>query len=68
MPEPFKYSDFEFCGRLADESPKCYFVEDGINTVPIPKSQVRRMRKAAGGDNNWILTIPYWMAREKGIV
>jgi hypothetical protein len=68
MVDLFKYSDFEFGGELVDENPKCYFVEDGINQVPIPKSQVRKMRRADGGGDNWIFTIPYWLAKEKGIV
>ena len=68
MTNSFKYSDFEFCGALDGENSKCYFVDDGKNTVTIPKSQVRRMRKAAGGGNDWILIIPYWLAQERGIV
>lgn len=67
MPKSYKYDDFEFCGTLVDENAKCYFVDDGMNRVAIPKSMVRRMRRASG-DYNWILIIPYWLAQEKGIV
>lgn len=68
MPDLFKYSDFEFCGTLADENPKCWFINDGNKeNVPIPKSQVRSMRRIDCTDD-WILTIPLWLAQEKGIV
>jgi hypothetical protein len=67
MPDLFKYSDFEFCGILANENPKCWFVNDGKEEIPIPKNQVRHMRRV-GRTDDWILTIPLWLAQEKGIV
>lgn len=67
MANAFKYSDVEFSGTLQDENAKCWFIHDGRELIPIPKSQVRRMQRV-GRTDDWILTIPRWLALEKGIV
>ena len=56
----------EFCGELQGETDKAWFIFDGIETIPIPKSQVRSLRKL--NDADAILEIPLWLAKKKGIV
>ncbi len=57
----------EFCGELRAETPKCWFIFDGINTVPVPKSQVKKMCLMPN-NIDCILIIPEWLAKEKGII
>jgi len=57
----------QFCGELRGETDKCWFVYDGIEEIPIPKSQVKSMRKIGQGDN-YEITIPTWLAAKKGII
>lgn len=56
----------EFCGTLKSETKACWFVDDGINEIPIAKYQVEKMRRISGDDYEF--TIPYWLAKKKGIV
>jgi hypothetical protein len=67
MADLFKYSDFEFGGTLVNENTKTYFIDDGIQVIPIPKNQVRKMRRV-GRTDDWLLTIPNWLAKDRGIV
>ena len=56
----------EFCGELQGETDLAWIVFDGIETIPIPKSQVKTIRKI--NDADAVLEIPLWLARKKGIV
>jgi hypothetical protein len=67
MPETYRKSDVEFCGTLANETPKCWFVNDGKEDIAIPKSQVLKMRQL-GNSYHFVLTIPHWLAEKKGII
>ncbi len=58
--------NIEFAGELRSETDKAWFVFDGIETIAIPKSQVKSLRKI--NDADAILEIPYWLAKKKGIV
>lgn len=57
----------EFCGELQGETDKCWFVFDGINSVPIPKSQVVSL-KMQPNNVDCIMEIPEWLARKKDIL
>lgn len=57
----------EFCGELQGETPKCWFVFDGIHTVPIPKSQVVVMRMQPN-NVDCIIELPEWLAKKKDII
>ncbi|HBA84896.1 MAG TPA: hypothetical protein DCZ95_12450 [Verrucomicrobia bacterium] len=60
-----KQETFDFYGELQSETDKCWFVYDGINTIPIPKSQANiKMINTVDAR----ITIPMWMAKAKGIV
>jgi hypothetical protein len=48
--------------RLKHETEKAYFVETGEGDMWLPKSQVEFYAQ----DN--IVTMPYWLAKEKGLV
>jgi hypothetical protein len=66
MPNLFAHSEFELAGTLADENLKNYFIDDGAERIRIPKSQVRNMR-LVGRPADYVLTIPYWLAKDRGI-
>jgi hypothetical protein len=55
----------EFCGRLLDESERSWFVFDGVEKIQIPKSQAK-LRRVRGDD--YEITIPEWLARDRGII
>jgi len=60
-----KQETFEFFGELQSETKACWFIYDGIYTIPIPKSQASiRMINSVDA----AITIPMWLARKKGIV
>lgn len=44
--------------------------DDGIqsNAVWIPKSQCEIESKKEGGASAWILTLPEWLANDKGLI
>jgi len=56
----------EFCGELQGETDACWFVYDGVCTVPIPKSQVKNLRMLENRVD-CVMEIPEWLARERGI-
>jgi hypothetical protein len=47
--------------EVRHESPKAWLVFDGAREVWLPKSQCER-----NPDNTF--TMPYWLAREKGLI
>lgn len=67
MPEFINNSDVEFCGTLAGETEKCWFVNDGEEDIPIPKSRVVTMQRI-GRTHDYIFVIPQWLAKKKGII
>jgi hypothetical protein len=52
--------------QLKHETPKAYLVNDGANDVWLPKSMVEL--DDSGGDDNAIVTMPEWLARDKGLI
>lgn len=50
---------------LKHETPKAYLVDCGdVQAVWVPKSQCEYYDDGKGG----ILTLPYWLAHEKGLI
>jgi len=56
----------EFYGQLKRETDDAYLVNDGIEDIWIPKSQVESARLISGED--WEFEIPLWLAEKEGIV
>lgn len=50
--------------ELRHETPKTYLLHTGEGDMWFPKSQVE-LYEAAGGS---IVTMPYWLAKEKGLI
>ena len=64
-----KTETIEFCGEIKPTaSTKAVLVSDGINEVWIPRSQILAERPVGPGGDDFIFTIPYWLAKRKGIV
>jgi len=61
-----KNNPVEFCGEIKNESDLAYMVYDGDSITWIPKSQVMKLKPVKNSD--FIITIPEWLAIEKGIV
>ena len=61
---------FEFYGELKRETKGAYLLHDGVNEVWLPKSKVQRLKKlrTTGGVDAVTVTIPLWLAKEKGVV
>ena len=49
---------------LKHETPKAYLVENGEGEMWLPKSQVELYDQPGGA----VLTMPYWLAKEKGLI
>jgi hypothetical protein len=54
-----------FYGELRNETPKCWIVFDGVDTVFIPKSQAR---VSMIDNRNAKIVIPEWLAKKKGVI
>ena len=57
---------YEFCCDLVHETDDAYLVSDGENKFWIPKSQISTLIMA--DEVEMEITIPEWLAIEKGIV
>ena len=55
-----------FYAEMKYESDGAYLFTDGIDKFWIPKSQIVEMESK--GNGNYEVTIPHWLAVEKGIV
>lgn len=55
-----------FFGLLKAETAKCWIVNDGIEDLFIPKSQMVSMVPLR--DDNYQFEVPLWLAKQKGIV
>ena len=63
-----KNSPVEFCGEIKHETDNAYLVFDGANEVWIPKSQIQECRQLDSKHNDFEFTIPFWLAKDKGII
>ena len=50
--------------ELRHETARAYLVHDGHQDVWLPKSQVELYEQPGGA----VLTMPYWLAKEKGLI
>ena len=50
--------------ELRHETARAYLVHDGHQDVWLPKSQVEYYKERTTA----IVTMPYWLAREKGLI
>ena len=62
------YDQVEFCGELRYETEKAYLIFDGSNEIWIPKSQVQEIRQLSQRSQDFEITIPQWLAKDKGII
>lgn len=51
--------------RIKHETDKAYLAETGEGDIWFPKSQVELYESQSTGQ---ILTVPYWVAKEKGLI
>ena len=56
----------EFCGEVRFETEKAYLVYDGSEEMWIPKSLIQESKRLS--DGGWEFVIPYWLAKDKGII
>ena len=61
-----KEKTVEFYGELHAETDFAFLVFDGAEKIWLPKSQVRKARKANGMDYEF--TVTEWIAKQKGII
>ena len=55
-----------FYGQYRDETPRAVLVNDGIDNIWLPRSQIKSMRQIR--DTDYEFVISYWLAKKKGIV
>ncbi len=55
-----------FYAELKYTSPNAYLFTDGVEDFWIPKSMTLEMTNKGSG--NYEITIPYWLAKAKGII
>lgn len=59
----------EFYGELQWETKGAYKIFDGVNEIWLPKSKAKfRKIRTTDGVDDVAVTVPLWLAKEKGIV
>ena len=56
----------DFIAEMKHETEYAYLFFDGLNKIWIAKSQIITMTRLKGRD--WEISVPYWVAEEKGII
>jgi hypothetical protein len=56
----------EFYAEMKNETEAAYLFSDGVDEFWIPKSQVSEINHIKG--NDYEVTIPVWLAADKGII
>lgn len=56
----------QFFGQFRNETTKAVLVNDGVENIWIPRSQIKTMRQIRDSDYEFV--IPYWLAKKKRII
>ncbi|MCF8094443.1 MAG: hypothetical protein K9J79_03690 [Desulfobacteraceae bacterium] len=56
----------KFYGQYKNETTRAVLVNDGVEDIWLPRSQVKHMRQIR--DSDYEFTIPHWLAKKKSII